>query len=294
MANCQMRKTQKYTMGKLWNSTMTQQNEVSGSMVGLVYKLHDGIRWIVAWSNPQGEDSKGSDAGFSFPSPAFGQFGGSSSTAPQGFISGNWWGGQLFAMPPPHMSHTMVSNPFIAFDDGSGLPFGHYAGSSQPFGPGLKPHFAPESGPHFEPTAGFTKSNTFGQHLRPFLRAKSFGPGRDFGGEIPSLRPTTNVPQNGSTSNCVEFASPFGRGSSQSGQCVSTYVLIVQPLSCHLTKSSSVQPAKSSSLTTGFCPTLSASVVPKADLGSDREPHHLSSLPTRDNFPGPTTITSNI
>ncbi|TYG70484.1 hypothetical protein ES288_D05G317800v1 [Gossypium darwinii] len=73
MANCQMKKAQKYTMGKLWNSTsetvtlsgkkfthdaVTEQNDVPGSMVGLVYKLHDGTRWIVAWSNPQGEDSK--------------------------------------------------------------------------------------------------------------------------------------------------------------------------------------------------------------------------------------------
>ncbi|KAB2083889.1 hypothetical protein E1A91_A05G305800v1 [Gossypium mustelinum] len=94
MANCQMKKAQKYTMGKLWNSTsetvtlsgkkvwhgshdadfpetiedgdvgefthdaVTEQNDVPGSVVGLVYKLHDGTRWIVAWSNPQGEDSK--------------------------------------------------------------------------------------------------------------------------------------------------------------------------------------------------------------------------------------------
>ncbi|MBA0866128.1 hypothetical protein Goshw_018165, partial [Gossypium schwendimanii] len=83
MANCQMKKAQKYTMGKLWNSTSEtvtlsgkkvwqgshdadfpetiedgDQNDVPGSVVGLVYKLHDATRWIVAWSNPQGEDSK--------------------------------------------------------------------------------------------------------------------------------------------------------------------------------------------------------------------------------------------
>lgn len=78
------------------------------------------------------------------------------------------------------MSHTRVSNPLVAFDDGSSLLFGHYVGSSQPFGPGHEPQFAPGLGPHFGPGVGFTRLNTFGQHLGPYIRAKSFGQGQDF------------------------------------------------------------------------------------------------------------------
>ncbi|MBA0746331.1 hypothetical protein Gogos_008862, partial [Gossypium gossypioides] len=34
-------------VGEFTHDAVTEQNDVPGSMVGLVYKLHDGTRWIV-------------------------------------------------------------------------------------------------------------------------------------------------------------------------------------------------------------------------------------------------------
>lgn len=113
---------------------------------------------------------------------------------------------------PMPMSHTRVSNPFTAFDDGTGLSFGHHTGSSQPFGPGHKTQFALGLGSQFGPVVRFIRHYDFGQHTGSPVRAKSSGPGQDFKGEYPSLGLTSNILSNGSTSNCVEFASSLGYG----------------------------------------------------------------------------------